>query len=157
MSQRQRRALRLMQTGARVRGGSPVHARQAIVATVLSILLVGHAIAEPAIVQSKINLRSGPGPAFGIVAVLPPGTRLDVQKCTDDWCRVAVGRQTAYASRALINLGSVAYAAAPPAAPHTSPEAQKPVMAEARVWQWDNSEWRDRHWRALEWHNRQIR
>ena len=120
-------------------------------------MLVAHAAAEPAVVQSKINLRSGPGPAFGIVAVLPPGTRLDVQKCTDDWCRVAFGRQAGYASRALLKLGSEAYAAAPPAAPHIAPAVPKPPAAEARVWQWNDNEWRDRHWRTLERHNLSIR
>jgi uncharacterized protein YraI len=117
------------------------------------MLLVAHAAAEPAVVQSKTNLRSGPGPAFGIVAVLPPGSRIDVQKCTDEWCRVALGRHAAYASRALIKLGSEAYAAAPPAAPHIAPAPQKPAAAEARVWQWDVSEWRNRHWQKLERHN----
>jgi uncharacterized protein YraI len=116
-------------------------------------MLVAHAAAEPAVVQSKLNLRSGPGPAFAILAVLPPGTRLDVQKCTDDWCRVSVGRQTGYTSRTLLKLGSESYAAAPPVAP----PVPKPTSADVRVWQWNNSEWRDRHWRALEWHNRQIR
>jgi len=116
-------------------------------------MLVAHAAAEPAVVQSKINLRSGPGPAFGIVVVLPPGIRLDVQKCTDDWCRVSFGRQAAYASRALIKLGSEAYAAAPPAEIHRAPAAPKSAATEARVWQWDDGEWRNRHWQKLERHN----
>ena len=134
-----------------------MHARQAIVAVVLSSMLVAHAAAEPAVVQSKINLRSGPGPAFGIVAVLPPGTRLDVQKCTDEWCRVSIGRQAGYASRALIKLGSEAYASAPPVVTHTAPASPKSAAGEARVWQWDDSEWRNRHWQRLERHNLSIR
>jgi uncharacterized protein YraI len=130
-----------------------VHARKAIAAAVLSIMSVVYATAEPAVVQSKINLRAGPGPAFGIVAVLPTGTRLDVQKCTDEWCRISIGRQAGYASRALIKLGSEAYASAPPVVTNTVPASPKSAGAEARVWQWDDSEWRNRHWQKLERHN----
>ena len=153
MSQRQRpRTSHNRQTG-RSRG-NPVRARQGFIAVGIIVLLAAPAAAEPAVVLSKLNLRSGPGPAFTITAVLPPGTKLDVQKCAEEWCRVSFGRQTGYTSRALLKLGSDSYAAASSVAPA---EAKPASSAGARVWQWNNSEWRDRHWRALEWHNRQIR
>jgi uncharacterized protein YraI len=130
-----------------------VRARQGFVALGIVVLLAIPAMAEPAVVLSKLNLRSGPGPAFAITAVLPPGTKLDVQKCAEEWCRVSFGRQTGYTSRTLLKLGSDSYAAVPSSAP----AEPKPTLAGARVWQWNDSEWRDRHWRALEWHNRQLR
>jgi uncharacterized protein YraI len=129
-----------------------VHARQLFIAAAVGVLWAAQAAAEPAVVLSKINLRSGPGPAFATVAVLPPGTKLDVQKCTDDWCRVSFGRQTGYTGRALLKLGSESYAAAP----HAAPADAKSAAVEPQVWQWNDSEWRDRHWRALEWHNRPV-
>ena len=130
-----------------------MHARQGLIAVGIVVLSAGPAAAEPAVVLSKLNLRSGPGAAFAIMAVLPRGTKLVVQKCTESWCRVSFGRQTGYTSRTLLKLGSESFAAAP----HVAPAEPKPASADARVWQWNDREWRDRHWRALEWHNRSIR
>jgi uncharacterized protein YraI len=110
-------------------------------------------MAEPAVTGSKLNLRSGPGPAFGIIAVIPSGTKLDVQKCGDEWCRVKLGRQVGYASAALLKTGGDSYAsAAPPPTPvQVAPQA---TLTGPHIWQWKNDDWRDDHWRRLEWHNR---
>lgn len=38
---------------------------------------------------TELNLRSGPGPAAGIVAVMPEAAMVDVEGCTTtDWCKV---------------------------------------------------------------------
>jgi uncharacterized protein YraI len=73
-----------------------------LTAAALLLLSAAAAVADPAVVESKLNLRLGPGPAFGIVAVIPPGTKLDVQSCGEDWCRVKFGRQNGYASKTLL-------------------------------------------------------
>ena len=59
------------------------HTRASFAVATLVILSAANATAEPAVVGgTKLNLRSGPGPAFGIVAVMAPGTRLQTEKCT---------------------------------------------------------------------------
>ena len=129
-------------------------ARTNLIAIALLLMSAANAVAEPLIVQSKLNLRSGPGPAFATLGLLPAGTKVDAQKCSDEWCQVKIGRQVGYVSRQFLKSGADSYAsAAPPAAP-VQPKA---TLAGPHVWQWHNSEWRDRHWRRLEWRNRMRR
>lgn len=107
-------------------------------------------------VGSKLNLRSGPGPAFGVIAVMPAGAKLELQKCTDEWCRVKFGGQVGYASHALLKTGAESYAsAAPQAAP--APLEPKPTLTGPHIWQWRDGNWRNEHWRRLDWHNRMKR
>jgi uncharacterized protein YraI len=108
------------------------------------------AAADPAVVDSKLNLRSGPGPAFNVIAVMPPGTKLEVQTCGEEWCRVAFGRRTGYVNKALLRSGVDSYASA---APRPTPEP-KPTLTGPTIWQWRNEQWRNEHWRQLDWHNR---
>ena len=129
------------------------HARQGFVAAALGCLFATQAWAEPAVVDSKLNLRSGPGPAFAVIAVVPPGTKLDAQKCTDEWCRVKLGRQIGYVSRSLLKIGADSFASAEPY-PTPARVNPKPMLAGPHVWKWNDSEWRDRQWRRLDWHNR---
>jgi uncharacterized protein YraI len=116
--------------------------------------VVSNAAAEPAVVDRKVNLRSGPGPAFGVIALLPAGAKLDVLKCGNEWCRVRFGRQVGYASAAYLKTGGDSYASAAPAPPRAEPPASKPTLTGPRIWQWRDDDWRDEHWRRLEWHNR---
>jgi uncharacterized protein YraI len=129
------------------------HARRGCFAAALIGLAAAQAAAEPAVVTAKLNVRSGPGPAFGIIAVMPPGTRLDTQKCADEWCRVKVGPQVGYVNRDYLKLGADSYASAAPTAP-AAPQEPKPALNGPRIWQWHDSAWRDEHWRRLDWHNR---
>jgi uncharacterized protein YraI len=117
------------------------------------LLLAVSAAAEPATVVSKLNLRTGPGPAFGIIAVMPPGLKLDVQKCDDEWCRVKLGGQIGYASQDFLKIGGDSYASAAPRAAPVPLEA-KPTLTGPRVWQWHDANWRNEHWRRFDWHNR---
>jgi hypothetical protein len=114
---------------------------------------VAGAAAEPAIIETKVNLRSGPGGAFDVIAVMPEGTRLDVQKCGDQWCRVKFGRQSGYASRSLLKPGEEIYASAPPPQPAPPPEP-KATLSGPYLWQWNDREQRDRVWRDIQFHNR---
>jgi uncharacterized protein YraI len=117
------------------------------------MLSVASAASEPAVVASKLKLRSGPGPAFGVIAVLPPGAKLDAEKCTDEWCRVKFGRQIGYVNRAFLKTGSDSFASAALAvAP--APAPAPPVQIGPRIWKWRDGDWRNAHWRQLDWHNR---
>ena len=133
------------------------HARRCLIAAVLAGLSAGRVAAEPALAESKLNLRSGPGPAFGVIAVMPAGTKFDMQKCNGEWCRVKFGAQVGYASRARLKAGVDSYASA--AAPHAAPAPleTKPTLTGPHVWQWRNDDWRNEHWRRLDWHNRMKR
>jgi uncharacterized protein YraI len=124
------------------------HTATGFTAAILIVLSAAHAAAEPAVTGSRINLRSGPGPAFVTIAVLPPGTKLETQECTDEWCRVKFGRQIGYASRALLKIGTDSYASV------AAPSEPKPTLSGPRVWQWRDGDWRNDHWRQLDWHNR---
>jgi len=130
------------------------HVRTKLIAVTLLLLPAAHALAEPAIVQSKLNLRAGPGPAFPVLAVLPAGTKLSTQKCGDEWCRVSFGRQPGYVSREFLKFGNDSYASV---APQLEPVQAKPTLGGPHVWQWNDRESRDRNWRRLEWHNRMNR
>jgi len=131
------------------------HARTGLVAAAIVVLSAASAVAEPAVVQSKLNLRAGPGPAFATLAVLPPGTKVNTTKCAEEWCRVTVGRVSGYVSRDFLKTGAEAYASAAPP-PQTAPAAPPagPIRHGVHVWQWNDSDWRNDHWRRLEWHNR---
>jgi uncharacterized protein YraI len=137
--------------GARGKGLAVPHAGTGFVAAILIVVSAAHAAAEPAVTQSRVNLRSGPGPAFAPIVLMPAGVKLDAQKCSDEWCRVKYGRQVGYASRALLRIGTDSYASA---APQAAPVVPQATQSGPRVWQWRNSDWRNDHWRRLEWHNR---
>jgi uncharacterized protein YraI len=56
----------------------------------LATLLLGFsgiaASASPARVASNTNLRQGPGTTFGVVAVVPGGSVVEVTGCSGEWC-----------------------------------------------------------------------
>ncbi|HEX5508493.1 MAG TPA: SH3 domain-containing protein [Pseudolabrys sp.] len=78
-----------------------------------TLLLAGAGAANAAVVESDLNLRSGPGTGYGVVAVMPAGARVDVVGCTGSWCRVAYGSAEGYASRNYLGGRGAAYAGAP--------------------------------------------
>ena len=122
-------------------------------------LSIESATAEPTVIESKLNLRAGRGPAFGVIAVMPPGARIEVRRCRDDWCRVVFQRLVGYASRAYVEARATqSYAAATPL-PAPPPDDAEPEEAEEqpRIWRWTDREWRERHWRDIEFHNRHRR
>jgi uncharacterized protein YraI len=72
----------------------------------LLALSAGAAAAVPAVVQTDLNLRSGPGPRFAAVAAMPAGATVDVGGCSGAWCAVNFDGAQGYANRAYLNIGS---------------------------------------------------
>jgi uncharacterized protein YraI len=105
------------------------------------------ASARSAVVETKLNLREGPGSQHRILVVMPEGATVTVGDCDGEWCRVTYRGQRGYASGVHLNNGTAAYAAAPappPVATKYDPDD------EVRVLQWHDREWRDRYWREME-------
>ena len=78
---------------------APLRAAVAAAATAaLAATLAGPAVAQPesgpwqAVVSRQVHLRAGPGPTYPIVAVLIPGTPVEVRGCLPQyaWCDVEV-------------------------------------------------------------------
>jgi uncharacterized protein YraI len=130
-----------------------LHAGKSFIAATAVLLSVAQAAAEPALAQKKLTLRSGPGPAFTTLAIVPSGTKLDAQKCADEWCRVKLGHLVGYVGRAFLKTGADSYASATPH-PAPAPVEPKPTATGPHVWQWRDSDWRNEHWRQIEWQNR---
>jgi len=74
----------------------------------LMAVSAGVTAAAPAVVQTDLTLRSGPGPRYAAIATLPAGTTVDVRTCTSRWCRVAFEGGQGFANRAYLAFGSAA-------------------------------------------------
>lgn len=77
----------------------------------LLALSTGFAAAAPATVQNDLNLRSGPGPDYDVIAAMPAGSTVNVMGCQASWCRVAFGGTVGFASRGYLGLGGPVAAA----------------------------------------------
>jgi uncharacterized protein YraI len=64
---------------------------------------VGYAAAVPAVVATDLNVRSGPGTGFPVIASLPRGSTVEVIGCDGSWCQIAQG---GYASRRYLSLSA---------------------------------------------------
>jgi uncharacterized protein YraI len=126
--------------------------KAAIAATILLMSAAG-ASASSAVANRNLNLRTGPGPAFHVIAVMPQGATVEVQRCNEEWCRVKYRRRIGYASRVYLEPGTESHASTT-AELLSAPENAKPTLTGPRIWRWRDAEWRDRHWRRLGWHNR---
>ncbi len=54
------------------------------------------ASAAPAVIQSPVNVRTGPGTQYQVVATLPGGAAVDVGGCTAGWCAINWNGGTGY-------------------------------------------------------------
>ena len=63
------------------------------------ILSAGAAAAVPAVAESAVHLRAGPGTEHPVLTTIPGGARVDVGGCTGSWCRVNYAGEAGYASR----------------------------------------------------------
>lgn len=74
-------------------------------AAAILTLSAGYAAAVPAVVETDLNARSGPGTGYGVIATLPEGSTVEVISCDGSWCAIDLGGRTAYASRSYLALG----------------------------------------------------
>jgi uncharacterized protein YraI len=152
--------------GSRKSGRAPgveimTQSKTLLIAALGLVIWAGIARADPAVVTSRLNLRSGPGPAFGVRSVLEPGTKIDVRRCRGKWCRVKFKRNIGYVSRLYVKFGADTFASAaaapePPVAP-AAEKGSKPKLTGPRIWRWRDQKWRDRHWRQFGWRYRHRR
>ncbi|WGS20568.1 MULTISPECIES: SH3 domain-containing protein [unclassified Bradyrhizobium] len=71
-------------------------------------LSAGAAMAAPAVVESSVNLRNGPGTEFAVIATLPAGATVNATDCAVGWCRVSYDGEEGYASRAYLDIETAA-------------------------------------------------
>jgi uncharacterized protein YraI len=78
------------------------------------LISTGAALAVPAIAETDLNVRSGPGPEFPVVGAIPAGQTVDVGNCTGSWCRVNFAGGAGFASRSYLQIaGGPGVAVAP--------------------------------------------
>jgi Bacterial SH3 domain len=68
-------------------------------------LTTGMAAAAPAVVQSSVNLRTGPGTGYEVIAAMPGGAAVDVMGCSGSWCQVNFDGTLGFASRNYLDIG----------------------------------------------------
>jgi len=96
--------------------------KETTIAVGLLALTAGVALADPAVAEHDVNLRSGPGTSYSVVGTLPRGANIEVQDCNGAWCHVNYDGRLGYASQhylEIANVGSAesvdsAYAYEPP-------------------------------------------
>ena len=71
-------------------------------------LSTGLAAAAPAVAETDLNIRSGPGVDFDVVGVIPAGAVADVRGCRGSWCRVNFDGMPGFAGRDYLALGGAA-------------------------------------------------
>jgi len=113
-----------------------MHLKHLSLALGLLLVSAGTAAATPARVTSNLNLRSGPGPKYGVVASLPAGAVVDVHDCGASWCRVIWGARQGFVSRVYLAMagggdGEPAYVEGPPVVYESGP-----VYAWGPGWGW---------------------
>ena len=99
---------------------------------------MGAASAAPALVTGDLNLRTGPGPHYGVLTVLPGGATVNVRGCADGWCRIAWRGGYGFASSRYLDLGGGPVYAAPPPRVYYAPP---PVVTFGFGWR-DHDSWR---------------
>lgn len=70
-------------------------------------LVGGAAWAYPAQVSRDLNLRTGPGTNYEVIATMPGGAVVDVEGCRDSWCRVDYRGRAGWASARYLGEASV--------------------------------------------------
>ncbi len=65
---------------------------------------VGTAAAMSAVAVVDLNVRSGPGTGYPVVAVIPQGDIVDATGCGGGWCQVAYRGNMGWASQAYLNI-----------------------------------------------------
>src|SRR5215475_8198041 len=107
---RERRGAALRCTAGRfrstARSSNMMLTRKLMAGAGLVALSAGMAAAAPAVVQSDVNLRAGPGIEYEVIGAMPGGATVNVRRCEASWCRVNFAGTVGYASRAFLGLGA---------------------------------------------------
>lgn len=91
-------------------------------ALALMVATLAAAEAAPARTTADLNLRSGPGTHYHIVASMPRGSLVDILGCTRGWCEVAWRGRVGWASsRFLVEGGRPLRPGRPFPEPHPQP------------------------------------
>ena len=102
--------------------------RKQIVCTAGFLLLsTGLAAAAPARVATDLNVRSGEGTGYPVVAVMPAGEVVEVSGCGDGWCFVR--DYGGFASSSYLDVAGAAYVA-----PSTTYVAPPAVVVSPRIY-----------------------
>jgi uncharacterized protein YraI len=80
-------------------------ATQAAIAGTLLARSALSAVAEPAVVGARVNVRQGPGTNYGIITTLPAGATVDVAGCSGEWCNVTWNGRGGYAIARNLGMG----------------------------------------------------
>jgi uncharacterized protein YraI len=79
-------------------------------ASLLLLLSTSFASAVPARVETPLNVRSGEGTQFPVVATMPAGAVVDASNCGDGWCYIA--EYGGFASASYLNIAGADYGSA---------------------------------------------
>lgn len=74
----------------------------------------GIANAIPAVVETDLNVRIGPGTGYATIDVLPGGATVDVIACYSGWCEVSWEGLDGFASRSYLDIVGTATVFTPP-------------------------------------------
>jgi uncharacterized protein YraI len=83
-------------------------------ALLLSAAFVGEAQAYPAYATTSLNVRSGPGTGYPVVATLGDGQPVEVIGCAGSWCEVDLGRGSGFASASYLRTAGARQTYRPP-------------------------------------------
>jgi uncharacterized protein YraI len=109
--------------------------RQAIKGVLAAFLLAGAsgaAWAVPAIVETDLNVRSGPSTGYPVLDTMPAGATVDVVACYSGWCEIVWDGFGGFASRAYLAITSGVTVIEPPAGAIVAPGI---VVYEARYFE----------------------
>jgi uncharacterized protein YraI len=94
--------------------------RFAVAAAALGLTATA-ALARPAVSETDLNVRAGPGTNFAVVGVLQEGESANVSTCSGSWCRVNFAGGSGWASANYLSMGGSVGYAAPPAVVYDDP------------------------------------
>jgi hypothetical protein len=111
----------------------PFAARPLALAALLLPLAPAGALAAAATAAQDVNVRSGPGTGFGVVAMLRQGDSVDVSKCEGHFCYVTADAGKGWVSAAYLTRDAVARPLPPPdqGPPQIATAAPRPAPAPA--------------------------
>jgi uncharacterized protein YraI len=79
--------------------------RQILLTILMQLFALAAALAGPATVTSKVNLRSGPGTSYQSLGMIPEDASVDLAECDDagGWCAVTYDGKTGFVSGKYVN------------------------------------------------------